>query len=227
MGNIVNNYNIDIVLCIDKTGSMHYIVDEIRYTLHSLCAQMLETMEFSGKEVEKLRIKVIAFGDYLCDQEPMLETQFFNIPDEEYDLLNFLEKLEVRGGGDCPEDALQALALALKSDWTLDGSKRRHIVMMFSDAPAHDLKEHADCIGYLEDMPIDLNHLAGWWHGTNCTLNSTYSARSGRLVLFVPQCEPWEEIMTWSGTFGVFVPAGYGLAGVDLSKELQPFFELI
>ena len=84
MRDIFKNYNIDIVLCIDKTESMHYIVDEIRYTLHSLCAQMLETMQLSGKQVEKLRIKVIAFGDYLCDQEPMLETQFFNIPDEEY-----------------------------------------------------------------------------------------------------------------------------------------------
>lgn len=223
MGNIVNNYNIDIVLCIDKTGSMHYIVDEIRYTLHSLCAQMLETMELSGKEVEKLRIKVIAFGDYRCDEEPMIETQFFTMPDQEDELQNFLQSLEVRGGGDIPEDALQALALALKSDWTLEGSKRRHVVMMFSDAPAHELQNHADCIGYPDDMPIDLDHLASWWHGTNGDLNSNYMAKWGRMVLFVPKCEPWEEIMTWCGTFGTYVLPGGGLAEVDLSKELQLF----
>ena len=65
-------YNIDICLCIDKTGSMSPIINTVKDNALNLYRDIRNSLEEKGKHVNRLRVKVIWFGDYKADKEPML-----------------------------------------------------------------------------------------------------------------------------------------------------------
>ncbi|MBQ7563289.1 MAG: hypothetical protein IJT16_04790, partial [Lachnospiraceae bacterium] len=114
-----------------------------------------------------------------------------------------------------------AIALALKSDWTTGGSKRRHAILVFSDAPALPLGDRKNCAGYPDGMPADIAELGSWWEGTTQTLSGSYQAKAGRLVAFVPNAEPWTEMQAWNRYWPAFSPAGTGLAEVDIQSAID------
>ena len=220
-GQQMGEYYVDIVMCIDATGSMAPIIDEVKGNAMSFYQRFLEAMEENDKEVAQLRIKVISFRDYGCDDEPMTESQFFTLPDQNDEFKAFVNGIEARGGGDGPENALEAIALALKSDWTTGGDKRRHVILVFSDAPALSLDARAGCCSYpTGEMPTDLAQLGSWWEGTDQTLGSTYQPNAGRLVAFVPNAEPWTELQAWNRYWPAFSPAGTGLNNVDIDTAI-------
>ncbi len=213
-------YYVDIVMCIDATGSMSPIIDEVKRNALSFYQRFIDAMEENDKEVAQLRIKVIAFRDYGRDDEPMKESAFFKLPDENSQFEAFVNGIEAMGGGDVPENALEAIALALKSDWTTGGDKRRHVILVFSDAPALAFGERSDSSQYPAGMPTDLAQLGAWWEGTDQTLSSTYQKNAGRLVAFVPNAEPWTELQAWNRYWPAFSPAGTGLADVDIETAI-------
>ena len=217
----MGEYNVDIVMCIDATGSMSPIINEVKANALSLHQRFLDGMEELGKDVAQLRIKVIAFRDYGCDEEPMVESQFFTLPDQNDEFKSFVDSIEAKGGGDAPENALEAIALALKSDWTTDGSKRRHVIVVFSDAPALPLGARAGSALYPTDLPTDIAQLGAWWHGTDQTLCGAYQPKDGRLVAFVPNAEPWTELQAWNRYWAAFSPAGTGLPDVDIQSAID------
>lgn len=219
--NQMGAYNVDIVMCIDATGSMAPIIEEVKANAISFYQKFIDAMEENDKEVDQLRIKVISFRDYGCDDEPMVESQFFALPDQNEEFKNFVNGIEAKGGGDGPENALEAIALALKSDWTTGGSKRRHAVLVFSDAPALPLGERAGAGSYPTGMPTDIAQLGSWWEGTDQTLTSTYQQKAGRLVAFVPNAEPWTELQAWNRYWPAFSPAGTGLPDVDIQSAID------
>lgn len=228
----MENYHVDIVMCIDKTGNMQHIVDELELNLHELWVQMVDFLKDEGKGVGKLRIKVIAFGDCRHDRDPMIVTDFYTMPQQETQLQEFFKHLKAYGGGDRPEDALLALALALQSDWTREGPDRRHIVMMFSDAPAHPLEDYDLYmqdgplgVPHSKDIPGKLTQLEQQWNGTARTKAGTYDAKAGRMVLFVPRCAPWNEIERWRRTVPIHVLGDNGLWDVNCMKILQGFLD--
>ena len=220
-GQGMGEYCVDIVMCIDATGSMAPIIDEVKKNAISFYEKFIESMEENDKEVETLRIKVIAFRDYGCDQDPMVESEFFKLPEQNDDFRRFVDNIEAKGGGDIPENALEAIALALKSDWTTDGSKRRHVILVFSDAPALPLGARAGSSGYPSGMPDDIAQLGAWWEATDQTLGSNYQAKAGRLVAFVPNAEPWTELQAWNRYWPAFSPAGTGLPDVDIQSAID------
>ena len=220
-GQGVGDYNVDIVMCIDATGSMAPIIDTVKNNALSFYQRFVDAMDENDKTVEQLRIKVIVFRDYGCDAEPMVESEFFSLPEQNDAFKNFVNGIEARGGGDGPENALEAIALALKSNWTTGGSKRRHAVLVFSDAPALQFSDRAGCAGYPAGMPADLAQLGAWWEGTDQTLSSTYQAKAGRLVAFVPNAEPWTVLQAWNRYWPAFSPAGTGLSDVDIQSAID------
>ena len=141
------DYNVDIVMCIDATGSMHAIIDEVKSNALSFYQKFVDEMEAQDppKSVQQLRIKVIAFRDYGVDSEPMVESKFFVLGDggEDAQFHDFVNNIEASGGGDEPENSLEALALAMKSDWVTTGAVRRHVIMLYTDASALPLGERA------------------------------------------------------------------------------------
>ena len=220
-GQGMGEYCVDIVMCIDATGSMSPIIDEVKNNAMSFYQRFIDSMEENDKEVSELRIKVIVFRDYICDSEPMVESEFFVLPEQNIAFKNFVAGIEACGGGDGPENALEAIALALKSKWTTSGAKRRHAILVFTDAPALALGERADCPNYPPDLPKTIAQLGSWWEGTDQTLYSTYQRKAGRLVAFVPNAEPWTELQAWNRYWPAFSPAGTGLPDVDIQSAID------
>ena len=217
----MGTYNVDIVMCIDATGSMAPIIDEVKANALSFYQKFIDSMEENNKEVAQLRIKVIAFRDYGCDDEPMVESEFFTLPDQNDAFNAFVSGIQPMGGGDIAENALEAIALALKSDWTTGGSRRRHAILMFTDAPALPLQERASSPSYPAGMPADIAQLGAWWEQTDQTLGGTYQAKAGRFVAFVPNAEPWTELTTWNRYWPAFSAAGTGLEAVDIQSAID------
>ena len=122
-GQGIGDYCVDIVMCIDGTGSMSPIIDEVKNNAMTFYQKFVDAMEENDKDVSELRIKVIVFRDYICDSEPMRESEFFELPRQNAEFRSFVSSIEACGGGDAPENALEAISLALKSDWTTSGSK--------------------------------------------------------------------------------------------------------
>lgn len=220
-GQGVGTYNVDIVMCIDGTGSMAPIIDQVKANALSFYQKFADAMDENDKSVEVLRVKVIVFRDYGCDAEPMKESEFFTLPDQNEQFRAFVNGITAQGGGDIPENALEALALALKSNWTTGGSKRRHAVLMFSDAPALALGERASQPGYPAGMPKNLGELGAWWEGTDQTMGSTYQPNAGRLVAFVPNAEPWTDLQTWNRYWPAYSAAGTGLSELDIQSAID------
>ena len=110
---------VDIVFCIDVTASMAPIINTVKNLTLDLYDDLITNMrEKNNRIVKQLRVKVIAFRDYYCDGPyAMEESQFFTLPDQKTEFRNFVAALEAKGGGDEPENALEAMALAMKSDW--------------------------------------------------------------------------------------------------------------
>jgi hypothetical protein len=61
------SFAIDIVFCIDTTGSMGPILDTIRSNCYRLYMDLADACYNKGKSIGKLRVKVISFKDYLYD----------------------------------------------------------------------------------------------------------------------------------------------------------------
>lgn len=204
------NYNVDIVMCIDATGSMAHIIDEVKANALSFYQKFVDEMNNQGKNVDQLRIKVIAFRDYAVDSEPMIVSDFFVLDEQKAEFQNFVNKIEAMGGGDLPENGLEALALAINSDWTTEGAVRRHVILMYTDAEAKPLGvDKTDN----SDMPTSIADLRALWEGQMSKMEN----RAKRLLIFAPEVEPWNNFVGWQHTFHTASEAGKGLEDVDIT----------
>ena len=185
MFNTYSKYHLDVVFCIDKTGGMLRYSDIIKEIVSSLPERFEEYFSLVDKPIEVLRAKIIAFGDYAMDEEPMMESDFFVLPDQTEEFNTFLDSIVFYGGGDLSENGFEALATAIKSDWTTGGDRQRHIIMMFSDGSALPLGERADCPNYPKDLPKNMDELSAWWHGTDESFKGTFLPRSARFLGFL------------------------------------------
>lgn len=217
----VSDYYVDIVMCIDGTASMRPIIEEVKSNALTFYRKFIDGMEEANKTVDGVRIKVIVFRDYGCDEKPMEESEFFNIPDQETEFNAFVQGIEAVGGGDLPENALEAISLAMKSDWVSKGGKRRHVILVFTDAEALPLGARADSPNYPAGMPEDLAKLGAWWEGTDQTFVSTYDKLGGRLVVFGPNAYPWADLLAWNRYWPAYSPAGTGLKDVEINNVID------
>lgn len=205
------DYNVDIVMCIDATGSMSSIIDDVKANALSFYRKFVEEMEAKDKSVQQLRIKVIVFRDYGCDSEPMVESKFFVLNDESKEFHDFVSRIDATGGGDGPENSLEAIAFAMKSDWVRTGTKRRHVIILWTDAPALALGARKDSSNYSSDMPADLAELHEWWEGQEM------EKQSKRMLIFAPDTEPWSDMIDWTNTFHEASQAGKGCSDTDIA----------
>lgn len=205
------DYNVDIVMCIDATGSMGTIIEDVKANALSFYQKFVDEMEAKSKSVQQLRIKVIAFRDFGVDSEPLVESKFFVLDDESREFHDFVSNIEATGGGDEPENSLEALAVAMNSDWVTTGSVRRHVIIMYTDASALPLGARSGSANYPAGMPSDLAELREWWEGQKM------EKRAKRLLVFAPDTEPWSDIgVDWSNAFHTASRAGSGCDDTDI-----------
>jgi hypothetical protein len=75
------SYAVDIVFCIDVTGSMTPIIDAVKANALRFYDDVQINLTAKGKNVDELRVRVIAFRDFVADGEMALEeSPFFALP---------------------------------------------------------------------------------------------------------------------------------------------------
>ncbi len=214
-------YNVDMVFCIDCTGSMDSIIDLVKNNALNFYQDVTATMEKKHKHISQLRVRVVAFRDYLADgKDAMLVTNFFKLPEEAVDFEKCVRSLEADGGGDDPEDGLEALAYAIKSKWDTEGMKKRQVIVVWTDAATHKLGHGKASEFYPNGMANDLNELSAWWGGAQQKGYIDNNAK--RLLLFAPDLPEWNVISrNWDNVLHFPSTAGKGLQEFEYSQIID------
>jgi len=116
---------LDVVFVVDATGSMGWLIEEVKNRVASLA-------EWIRELVPVTRFGVVAYRDtdapdFLVRVEP-LTLRVSKIH-------GFLEDLEAKGGGDIPEAVHAGLAAAIsQAGWKEDSRK---VILILADAPPH------------------------------------------------------------------------------------------
>lgn len=235
--NIKLTYNVDIVFCIDCTESMDNILNIVKSRALNFYNDIQNTMQNKGKVIDRLRVRVVAFRDYLAyDEEkrkkvhcnePMLETDFFALPEEAHKLEVSVKSLHPIGGGDDPEDGLEALAYAIRSEWMTEGSKDRHIIVLWTDQIPHELGFGRKAEKYPKGMAADFSELTEWW-GDEYDPGFMPEQPAKRLVLFAPNEGAWTAISdNWDNVLHLPSKAGDHLQEVDYQTILSSIAQTI
>ena len=165
------DYTVDMVFCIDATGSMedftgaqNKIINMVKQNAINFYSDFHNIMGQKGKKVRQLRVRIVAFRDYMADgQHAMLVTDFMNLPQQTAEFEACINSIHAEGGGDIPEDGLEALAYAIKSKWNTEGAKKRQVIVVWTDADAHKLGFGSKSRYYPKGMPADLGELSDWF----------------------------------------------------------------
>lgn len=216
-------YAVDIVLCIDATASMNPVLDSVKESALSFQLRLEAVMREKAKAISQLRVRTIAFRDFGDDEDDAIEqTGFLTLPDQTEEFRTFVAGIEARGGGDRPESGLEALALAVNSSWEKGLDRRRHVVAVFTDAPAHALGgPHSRLQRYPALVPRSADDLAEQW-GYSGSQEARMEQSAKRLVLFAPDEEPWSDMQEdWDMTLHFPSKAGHGLEEFEMDEIID------
>ena len=214
---------IDVVFCVDATESVTdsvapgcSVLDLAKKKIISIYEDLSNAREKKGKSgILQFRVRLIAFRDYLADGErAMLVSDFFQLPQQSAEFEACVNSIHADGGGDVPEDGLEALAYAIRSNWTTEGTFRRHIIVLWTDAAPHALGFGKDAQHYPKGMASDIEVLTEWWYAMG--------NREKRLVLFAPDESYWQYICdNWDLTWHVPLCADHPLSDQGYERILE------
>lgn len=213
-------YAVDIVFVIDTTGSMGPLIDNVKHFAMNFHDDLADVMAQKDKSISNLRVRVVAFRDYLDrPSDALRESPFFALPDQRGDFSHYVQSLSPDGGGDEPESGLEGLAAAILSPWERGGAKRRHMVVVFTDASAHPIERTAGAGLLPPGFPTSFSALYDLWESGQ-TGGMEQSAK--RLLIFAPDYEPWHGISDlWTNTLHFVSPAGSGLDDTSFAEILN------
>lgn len=211
--------DVDVVFVIDATGSMTPFLDHAKLQASRFMDGLETALTGASKRVRNVRIKVIAYRDFYHDSEPIIQSRFFNMNDatDANRYKEFLSRIEAMGGGDEPENALEALHIAMNSEWSYEegAQRRRQIIVVMTDASAHPLDHasRATCThpDYPTSAPRDLVGLQGEWMG------QAMQPKAKRMAIFAPNTWPWTELSNWNQVTPYPSAAGEGVSEADMS----------
>ena len=140
-----NILNVDVVMCIDVTGSMGGIINTVKKNALSFYDSFKEVCTKNGIGLISLNTQVIPFRDKNVDSDWIEESPVYTLPADKKTFESFVNKLSATGGGDTPESSLEALDLAFsKKDWGKDDGYHRQVIIMWTDAPYLTGKDYTD-----------------------------------------------------------------------------------
>ena len=236
------HYCVDIVMCIDATGSMGPLLNTVKENALKFYDDLVKTMTEKNKSIYEVRVKVIAFRDYLADgKDAMMVSDFYTLPEEASAFEDRVKSIKPFGGGDDPEDGLEALAYAIRSNWTTGGHKRRHIIIVWTDEGTHPLgygknpqngKSLEKMCGimmdevkknaryYPEGMAKDFDELTDWWGDADLPGSMDNDAK--RLLIYAPNENYWSTISdVWNKVIHHQTMAGQGLEEIEYQEILN------
>ncbi|CAF3998377.1 unnamed protein product, partial [Rotaria sp. Silwood1] len=155
-GSPPSNVAVDICFCLDITGSMSRWLSQTKVQMKVIITEIKRQINEKYPSLKlKLNFAIVGYRD--ITDRPQYET--LNFTHDEDKVIEFLNKLQAKGGGDCPEDVLGALDQCLSiPNWS--GSNARFIVLI-TDAPGHG-----------RDLNDDENDQ--YKNGTGLTVNSIF-----------------------------------------------------
>ena len=216
------DYTVDMVFCIDATGSMEdntgahtKIINMVKENALRFYDDMLQKMAAKHKPMAQLRVRVICFRDYLADgAEAMKATDFFLLPQQSKEFEDCINGIHADGGGDIPEDGLEALAYAIRSKWTTHGVKKRQVIVVWTDAGTHELGYGKSAPNYPKGMPENLSVLEDWWDAMD--------EYAKRLIIYAPDTNYWNYISeNWEKVYHIPSAAGDGMSEHDYGEILD------
>lgn len=212
------SYTVDMVFCIDCTGSMDNTLEMVKNNALTLYQDISNSMAQKGKYIDCLRVRVVAFRDYVADKEKaMMVTNFFKLPEQATDFENCVRSLYAHGGGDEPEDGLEALAYAIKSNWNTEGMKKRQVIVVWTDASTHPLGYGMKMPNYPNGMARNMQELTAWWGDKQN--DGFVDQKAKRLLLFAPDKPGWSDVSNnWDNVIHFPSQAGEGLKEFEYSQ---------
>jgi hypothetical protein len=220
------DYCVDIVFCLDCSGSMQVSLFKLKKLIPFIYKSVMKYDEYF--RIKQVRCKVIGFRDYYYDgEQAMTESNFLILPYDDERLTKFVQELHPMGGGDEPESALEALALAMKSEWTMAGDKQRHIIVLLTDASAHPLEImlNKKPAHYPKKLPTNLEQLTDLWELNIDNGGAMPYCFGRRIVICAPDTYPWTHIANnWENTIMYTSQAGQGLVKFDFDAILDALF---
>lgn len=187
--------NVDVVFCIDGTGSMGPLIDNVKDNIKKFKEDLVEGLLAASTSISSLRTKVIVFRDYKNDDPAIEISDFFDLTTGADDAAfeNCVNSIEAFGGGDEPENGLEALYYAMTSDFN-NKKKDRQVIVLFTDTDALPLKERATEASYPTDM-VDMDGLQAIWSCQGATSQMyKLGSRQKRLVLFAPEGTVYDDL---------------------------------
>ena len=206
---------IDIALCVDATGGMAPWFELLKSNVSRFHRDFVQLVACQGKRLDRVRIRVILFRDLHEDQkEAITQSPFFTLPEHNLGLEAFLASTQAHGGGDEPESGLEALAIAMRSPWSQWGDRKRHIIVLFTDASAHRLEDASARrpVGYPRGLPRSWAQLTEEWDKMSA---------SKRLLLWAPDLYPWSRMSDWEDVYRIVARPGHGLIELDYRSVVE------
>lgn len=197
-------YDVDLCMCLDLSNSLGWLVKLMKRQLLTLGYDVVNDLIDQGKPVDRLRVSLVTFGP---PGVPIERTPMIELPSGAAMLYERALSLRLAGGGPPVSTGLDALRLALESDWSPGAAKRRHIVALWTDRAAGSADQ-------------GLNVLEERWEEMD--------AAAKRLVLFAPDEPGWRAIGdAWENCLWFPVSAGRGLTEVDQAEILRTIIQSV
>lgn len=140
---VTDENTVDVALCFDLTGSMRNEAEAARNKLLTV----FNTLKTKYPE-KKFRLALVGYRDKNDKKQFDILDFTEDIESVKTVLSQIIEKGEVMGGGDIPENVAEALHKLHGLSWGVDSIKQ---VIHIADAPAHGLEYHEDTIA--DDLP--------------------------------------------------------------------------
>jgi hypothetical protein len=118
----------DIVFCIDVTGSMNPCIEGVLNGVDDFVENL------NSAAYVDYRLRLIGFRDIHDPSVCNDEWNVFPFTSDSIEFRNWLKSLRAFGGGDSPESTLDALYMALHSDWRKTNTLRAIILLTDSDS---------------------------------------------------------------------------------------------
>jgi Mg-chelatase subunit ChlD len=136
---VVKKPKVEVVFCLDTTGSMGGLIDGAKAKIWAICNQIA-----NGTPIPELKVGLVAYRD----KRDEYTTQITEMTDDLDAIDAKLKTFTANGGGDFPEHVNQALDDAVnKVKWSTD-KKTLKIIFLVGDAPPH--MDYKDDVKYPE-----------------------------------------------------------------------------
>lgn len=139
---------VELLFIIDLTGSMNTYVSDLRFGIDYMISAIKEAANTIIENSVDVRIAFIGYRDFTLNNDPTPIANFTIHPftKNSENIKTFLDRVQIGGGDDCPEDVYGAFKLALIgiSDvtpitWSTDTNTLRYIIMIGDERPHGNL----------------------------------------------------------------------------------------